>query len=75
MRGFTEEEFKELVDASVKEMRKRYVNSWVKLSLYFESQVDKGVSEFRISVQNKEGDVIIHPLNVDGDTLDINLKV
>ena len=75
MKGFTDEEFKELVDATVKEMRKRYVNSWAKLSLYFESQVDKGVKEFRISVQNTEGDVIIHPLGVDGDTLDINLKV
>ena len=75
MKGFTEDEFKELVDTSVKEMRKRYVNNWAKLSLYIESEIDNGVTEFRISVQNSDGDIIIHPLNKDGKTLDINIKV
>lgn len=64
---------KKLVAETLPQLKEGYVANWAELCFFLEEEYDKGAREFRIAFQN-DNHFIVHPMNQDGNTIDMYLK-
>ena len=61
-----------LMEKLSEQVKEVAIKNWQKLRNYLMSEKAKGKTEFRIAFQG-DRDILIHPFNKDGETIDIDL--
>lgn len=67
-----EEKFKQRASQDLQILAAEYRNNWAAFSLYLDSENARGITEFRLVV-NDSGKCYIHPLGKDGKTYDFEI--
>lgn len=61
-----------LIEKGLNEMLAKNGHRYLKLSIYLRSELKQGKTDFRIHI-NSDNTVYIHPIDKDGETLDLEL--